>query len=168
MKDLNFEVDNLSNKIKPDLFENYDLVISYGYRYILSKQQLEKCLQEPINLHTSYLPWNRGAHPNFWAFYDNTPHGVSIHLIDEGIDTGKILLQKLVKFNKEISFYDSYKQLRKEMEKLFINNSLDLVYNTVKPFETKLEGSFHVTSQLPKDINWKMNIKEYLESNENE
>ena len=168
LKDLNFEVDNLSNKIKPDLFENYDLVISYGYRYILSKQQLEKCLQDPINLHTSYLPWNRGAHPNFWAFYDNTPHGVSIHLIDEGIDTGKILLQKLVKFNKEISFYDSYKQLRKEMEKLFINNSLDLVYNTVKPFETKLEGSFHVTSQLPKDINWKMNIKEYLESNENE
>ncbi len=54
------------------------------------------------------------------------------------------------------------------MEKLFINNSLDLVYNTVKPFETKLEGSFHITSQLPKDINWKMNIKEYLESNENE
>ena len=168
LKDLNFEVDNISNKIKSDLFENYDLVISYGYRYILSKQQLDKCMQEPINLHTSYLPWNRGAHPNFWAFYDNTPHGVSIHLIDEGIDTGKILLQKLVKFNKGISFYDSYKQLGKEMEKLFINNSLDLVYNTIKPFETKLEGSFHVTSQLPKDINWKMNIKEYLESNENE
>ena len=28
-------------KIKSDLFENYDLVISYGYRHILSKQQLE-------------------------------------------------------------------------------------------------------------------------------
>ena len=68
LKDLNFEVDNLSNKIKPDLFENYDLVISYGYRYILSKQQLEKCLQEPINLHTSYLPWNRGLTLTFGLF----------------------------------------------------------------------------------------------------
>ena len=38
LKDLNFEVDNISNKIKSDLFENYDLVISYGYRYILSKR----------------------------------------------------------------------------------------------------------------------------------
>ena len=52
-----------------------------------------------INLHISYLPYNRGAHPNFWSFVENTPSGVSIHQVDSGIDTGKIVIQKQINFN---------------------------------------------------------------------
>ena len=40
----------------------------------------------------------QGAHPNFWSFYDNTPSGVTIHLIDAGIDTGDVLYQKKLIF----------------------------------------------------------------------
>ena len=47
----------------------------------------------------SYLPYNRGAHPNFWSFVNNTVKGVTIHEIDQGIDTGKIILQKSIKFD---------------------------------------------------------------------
>ena len=38
-------------------------------------------------MHISYLPFNRGAHPNYWSFKDNSPKGVTIHFIDNGIDT---------------------------------------------------------------------------------
>lgn len=76
-----------------------------------------------INLHISYLPGNRGAHPNFWSFYDETPSRVSIHLIDTGIDTGPILFQKYVDFNQdEKAFSQTYKKLVIEIEKLFIEN----------------------------------------------
>ena len=42
----------------------------------------------------SYLPWNRGADPNFWSILEDTPKGVTIHIMDESIDTGDILYQK--------------------------------------------------------------------------
>ncbi len=60
-----------------------------------------------INLHISFLPWNRGAHPNFWSFYDDTPKGVTIHLIDEGIDTGAIIYQKEITFDRNEKTFES-------------------------------------------------------------
>ncbi|MCL0081308.1 hypothetical protein M1N64_03665 [Peptococcaceae bacterium] len=49
---------------------------------------MDKFQGRAINLHISFLPWNRGADPNFWSFIENAPVGVSIHYLDEGIDTG--------------------------------------------------------------------------------
>ena len=79
--------------------KNYDLIISFGYKKILNKKILGKLSRSPVNLHISYLPYNRGAHPNFWSFVDNTPKGVSIHEIDSGIDTGGIIARRKVNFN---------------------------------------------------------------------
>ena len=86
--------------INTDVAES-DLIICFGYRHILKNNFLSQCRCPIVNLHTSYLPFNRGAHPNFWSFYDNTPSGVSIHLIDKGIDTGPILFQKKISFGLE-------------------------------------------------------------------
>ena len=72
----------------------YDWIISYGYRHLIS-EEIIKYLKNPIiNLHISYLPFNRGAHPNYWSFKEKTIKGVTIHFIDSGIDTGPILIQK--------------------------------------------------------------------------
>jgi len=53
----------------------WDLIISYGYRHIISKHVIATAKRPIINLHIAYLPYNRGAHPSFWAFYDRTPSG---------------------------------------------------------------------------------------------
>ena len=47
-----------------------------------------------INLHLSYLPFNRGKNPNVWSIIESTPCGATIHKIDEKIDTGKIYVRK--------------------------------------------------------------------------
>lgn len=49
-----------------------------------------------LNLHPSYLPYNRGKHPYFWSIVEDVPFGVTIHFIDAGIDTGDIVFQELV------------------------------------------------------------------------
>ena len=77
----------------------YDWVISYGYRHILKKQHIKSAKNPIINLHISFLPYNRGADPNYWSWVEDTPKGVTIHEIDEGIDTGDIIIQKQVNFN---------------------------------------------------------------------
>ena len=76
-----------------------------------------------INLHISYLPYNRGAHPNFWSWVKNTPKGVSIHFISEKIDAGDIIFQRKINFpNDNITFRKSYNMLRAELDALFIRN----------------------------------------------
>ena len=61
---------------------NYDFLISFGYRLIISKEILDYFKEKAINLHVSYLPWNKGADPNLWSILENTPKGVTIHQLD--------------------------------------------------------------------------------------
>ena len=140
----------------------YDLVISYGYRHILKKEIIE-CSKAPIvNLHISYLPWNRGAHPNFWSFYECTPSGVSIHLIDEGVDTGAIIYQRYVNFDKEEdTFSKTYKKLIVEIEKLFRDNIDELISKNFIATPQRRKGNYHSVANLPKEfIGWDTVIKE--------
>ena len=110
-----------SNKITPAFIDNFNVtwLISYGYRHILTKEVLDKLPDRAINLHISYLPFNRGADPNFWSFMDNTPKGVTIHYIDTGIDTGDIIIQKQVVFESEYTLAMTYQRLQMEIQELF-------------------------------------------------
>ncbi|MFJ8234647.1 formyltransferase family protein [Ureibacillus sp. NPDC094379] len=99
--------------------ENLDYIISYGYRYIIPKSVVDYYKGKIINLHISYLPWNRGADPNLWSFLENTPKGVTIHYINEGIDTGDIITQKVINFSSEETLATSYQKLKNEIELLF-------------------------------------------------
>jgi methionyl-tRNA formyltransferase len=101
-----------------------DFIVSYGYRYIIKKDVLIRYTGRAINLHISYLSWNRGADPNFWSFVDDTPKGVTIHYLDEGVDTGDIIVQKQVVFSESdrLSLRTSYDKLQEEIQALFIDN----------------------------------------------
>ena len=94
-----------------------------------------------INLHLSYLPYNRGSHPNFWSIIENTPSGISIHEIDKGVDTGPVIYQKKIKFNfkkdKKLTFKSTYKILFKEIEDLFEKKLDKLISNDYKAKKQK-------------------------------
>ena len=117
---------------------SYDLIISFGYKKIIKKNILNSLKRPIINLHMSYLPYNRGSHPNFWSFYENTPKGVSIHEISELLDAGPIIFQKKINFqifkNKRLTFKQAYKKYFIELEKLFIDNFEKL---RIKKYKTK-------------------------------
>ena len=138
----------------------YDLVVSYGYRHILKKEVIESSNAPIINLHISYLPWNRGAHPNFWSFYDCTPSGVTIHLIDEGVDTGAIIYQKYVNFNKEENTYSkTYKRRISEIENLFRNNLNQIISKKFTAVPQRRKGTYHSVANLPKEFGgWESEI----------
>jgi methionyl-tRNA formyltransferase len=89
----------------------FDWIISYGYSHIIKQDVIDSAKNSIINLHISYLPYNRGADPNFWSWLENTPKGVTIHQIDKGIDTGDIFIQKEIKFEEtaNIEVFCSYK-----------------------------------------------------------
>lgn len=98
---------------------NPDRIISYNYRHIISDQILNSVEKPMINLHISYLPWNRGADPNPWSHLEDTPKGVTIHRIDCGIDTGPILIQKEIQMNHRMTLRESYNLLNFEIQEMF-------------------------------------------------
>lgn len=72
---------------------NPDIGISILFDYILRPEFLHCFPHGVINLHPSFLPYNRGQYPNVWSIIDGTPAGVTLHYIDERIDTGDIISQ---------------------------------------------------------------------------
>ena len=80
------------------LIENgVEVVVLAGYMHLLTKPFLELFPERVINVHPSLLPAFPGAH----AVADQlaagaTESGATVHLVDEGVDTGRILLQERV------------------------------------------------------------------------
>tara|TARA_B110000263_G_C15280712_1_gene498211 strand:+ start:1092 stop:1685 length:594 start_codon:yes stop_codon:yes gene_type:complete len=126
------------------LSNQIDLIVSYGYHHILRKDILDLLPNKSINLHISFLPWNRGADPNFWSFVDQTPKGVSIHFLDEGIDTGDIIAQKELKFDlNDETLASTYEKLHKSIKELFIENWHDIKNETCLRIKQVGPGSVH-------------------------
>jgi methionyl-tRNA formyltransferase len=73
-----------------------DIGVSVMLGFILRSEFLGILPQGCINVHPALLPYNRGANPNVWSIVDGTPAGVTIHYINDGIDTGDTLSQREV------------------------------------------------------------------------
>lgn len=97
----------------------FDVLVSYGYRFLLPVEILDLFPDRAINLHISMLPYNRGADPNLWSFLEHTPKGVTIHYIDQGLDTGDILAQSEVEMSPDDTLATSYLRLSTAVEELF-------------------------------------------------
>ena len=82
-----------------------DVVVVNGTR-ILSPEVLA-CIEAPfINMHAGITPMYRGVHGCYWALAHRDPShaGVTVHVVDSGVDTGGVIAQALV----EPSASDSY------------------------------------------------------------
>ena len=109
------------DKIEPEWCEaeQFDLTVSYTYRYVLSRSVLAALHGNVVNLHNSYLPWNRGADPNIWSILEGTPRGVTLHYMDEHLDKGAIIAQKFVLLRENDTLRSSYDALDMAAQELF-------------------------------------------------
>lgn len=81
---------------------NPDVIIVVAFGQILSKEILELPKYGCINVHASLLPKLRGAAPIQWSVINGDEEsGVTIMQMDEGIDTGDILLVKRYKLDEK-------------------------------------------------------------------
>jgi len=156
-------VDHFDDRIEQAI-EGYDCVISFGYKHILKPGVIEGFACPIFNLHISYLPYNRGAHPNFWSFYDNTPSGVTIHLVDGGVDTGPIVKQKRVDFEAtDDTFAKTYSVLIASIESLFLEFLPSLLSDNWEARKQRGVGTYHSRKDLPINFSgWNSNIIEEL------
>lgn len=76
---------------------NPGVVLIKGTR-ILSRNLLESVPAKFVNLHTGITPRYRGVYGAYWALVEHDPEqcGVTVHLVDAGIDTGQVLAQECI------------------------------------------------------------------------
>lgn len=156
------EID-IINRLKPSY------IISYNYKYLIKEDVINYMQGRIINLHTSYLPYNRGSSPNFFSFMEDTPKGVTIHRLEKGLDTGAIYVQKELVFDEgKETFASSYSALIHAMEELFKAIWDKIKTGEIEPVLQQGEGSYHTMRDLNEyrakcDFFWTDNIAEYKE-----
>lgn len=88
-----------------------DWVLLAGYMRLLSPQFIQhfydKSLRQSriINIHPSLLPLHKGINA-YEKAYQQEPHesGITVHFVDDGMDTGKIIKQAKFQFQHPVSF----------------------------------------------------------------
>lgn len=128
-----------------------DIIVSYNYQYIIKEDVISYMKGNIVNLHISYLPWNKGSSPNFWSFIDNSPKGVTIHLIDKGLDTGAIIIQQEIFFDETLeTFASSYKTLQRKIVELFQDNWHKIRSKNYLATKQNGAGSYHTKHDMDK------------------
>lgn len=113
----NYEVFSLADKKKMEfLLETleYDILVSNGCPFILSDKTLSIPGRIFLNVHPTVLPKLRGKTPLNGVFFNNEKcFGATMHFIDVGIDTGRIISQIKIKRTPDIDlglvYYLSFK-----------------------------------------------------------
>lgn len=137
------EVIRVCKSIKPDL------IIVNGTR-IISKKIISQIDVPIINLHVGITPAYRGVHGGYWALAgkDEENCGVTVHLIDPGIDTGAVLCQKQVQVTRADN-YSTYPILQTikglECLEMVIEKFRDKDFRTYTPHNQKSKLYSHPT-----------------------
>lgn len=124
LSDQGFEV-----KVSPDPYDadsddefSPDIILSSGYDRLLKPKTIQKFPNRLINLHAAYLPWARGIGTTLFATMLRYPYGVSVHFIDEGLDTGQLIARKLVPTERTDTLRTLYSKLLSATENLFFES----------------------------------------------
>lgn len=84
---------------------NPDVVVVIGTR-IISKKVLDCIAAKFVNIHAGITPRYRNVHGAYWALVNNDKDncGVTVHLVDAGIDTGSIVYQTKISITPKDNF----------------------------------------------------------------
>ncbi len=122
--------------------EKPDLIIVNGTRIIFKK--VLNCIDTTfVNTHVGITPKYRGVHGGYWALAngDRENCGVTVHLVDSGIDTGGVLFQKTITPNKKDNFATyTYLQIGEGIQLMKLTIA-DFFVNTLHERDSKTSES---------------------------
>lgn len=90
-----------------------DLIVTAAYGRILPKSVLDVPKSGCINVHASLLPKYRGAAPIQWAIINgDSATGITTMFMDEGMDTGDILLKREIAIDDDMNCQELFDRLK--------------------------------------------------------
>jgi methionyl-tRNA formyltransferase len=140
----NIEVIQVENPEELEFNERPDFIVVCDYGKILKEKTLKLPKIAPLNIHPSLLPKYRGASPIERAMMEGDEIGISVILMNEKVDEGKIIRQEKINYSIEMTKGDLYPilaQLSAKLLKLsiedFLSNNVNLMEQIGKPTYAK-------------------------------
>jgi methionyl-tRNA formyltransferase len=127
-----------------------DLIITCYWPYLLRPEIIAIPKYGCINFHPALLPENRGWYPTVWEVLYGENAGVTLHLIDEGADTGMIINQRKFKIEESDTGGTVYEKSMDLMVELFKETWEDLYDNGIA---LKKQNEFNATYHSKKEGN---------------
>lgn len=130
---------------------NPDFIVVVAFGQILTREVLDIPKYGCVNLHGSLLPMYRGAAPIQWAVIRGEKvSGNTTMLLDEGVDTGDMLLKEEVEITDNMTAGELFDTLKERGADLLLKTIDGLVNNTIVP--QKQEGETFYAKMLNKEI----------------
>ncbi|MGA7326060.1 MAG: formyltransferase family protein [Rhodomicrobium sp.] len=127
----------------------FDLGILAWWPRIIREELIALPRRGFFNTHPSLLPHNRGTHPNFWALVEQAPFGVTLHQVNEAIDSGPIVAQHRIPYDWTDTGETLYSKAKAAIFKLFVETYPKLRLGEIPSIPQDLSlGSFHRSSEL--------------------
>ena len=132
----NEEVINILNELNPDII----VVVAYGK--ILPKEILELPRLGCVNVHGSLLPNYRGAAPMQWSLINGEKiTGITTMYMNEGMDTGDMLLKEEVIIEEEDNFETLHDKMKVVGANLLIKTLEKIEDGTIEAIKQPEEGT---------------------------
>ncbi len=143
---------------------NVDIFVSMSFDQIFKKDIMSLPSLGAINCHAGALPFYRGRNVLNWVLInDEETFGVTVHYVDEGIDTGDIILQHIEPIKDE----DNYQSLLNKASNIcadLLYDSLNMILNNdvkrIKQHDIDPSGSYFRKRVLgDENIDWNWNSR---------
>jgi len=139
-----------------------DIFLSVGYSYLFTPEVIN-CPKYCVNSHPTLLPKYRGARSgNYILIHGEKETGVTVHFIDEGMDTGDIILQRFY----PLSIFDTAMSMKRKT----LEFEPDVVYEAIQMIKSghppripqDSSKTSHYPDRTPEDseIDWNKPLRE--------
>lgn len=162
-----FDQEVLSEK-KIDSFVDLeiDYIICIHFPFMIPKTILDLPKIGVLNLHPSYLPYNKGWHTPTWTILNDTICGATLHFMSEKLDEGDIIHQKKMKVLDNDTANSLYKRILALEFEVFCEAFDSIISLRPNRNKQKNNGSSHKKSDLFEinqiDLSQDINIEKFL------
>ena len=116
-KNKNLAENNLLRVLKTN---NIEMICLAGFMKILSKNFIKRFKGKILNIHPSLLPKYKGLNTHKRVLNNKEKYsGCTVHFVNAGLDTGKIIMQKRVKISKKETEISLAKKILAQEHKLY-------------------------------------------------
>lgn len=126
-------------------FEEVDVIISVLYPFVIEKEILDKAKIAAVNLHQAPLPHYKGCNSVSHAIMNGEKeYGVTLHLMNEELDSGDIIERKMFPINDDITARELYELADKYCFEVFRRNIKNILRGEFRTFKQEKHIKSHI------------------------
>jgi methionyl-tRNA formyltransferase len=145
--------------------QRYDVIFSIHCKQIFPADIVKNTLC--INVHPGLNPFNRGWYPQVFSLINKKPIGATIHIMDENIDAGDVIVQESISVDDFDTSLDVYNKVQGLEKKLLSKNFVKIINGDYETIKTSVEGNYNSIQDFQNlcklDLNHVGSLKEHLD-----